>query len=192
MTDYKHTRPYFESLRRIGAQNPGDLDLRTPIQAVAILDDLTHLVPPEPVPVIACHAEIAAGGAGFYARIELMVQGCQGIWLINPVTDSSLALWSLWTLPGPSGLAGSIVPGATASLFGDGRASTCRFDFGVTAAVWPVNCMQWQMGADDPFWKTAMGRIYIAPNRVLVLQCRAQNSQQDLGFIWQEIPLGGP
>ncbi len=195
--EHKHVRPYHEILRRVGAQNPGDLPLDTPVRLQAPADDFRHLVPPIIVPAYAALARIAADPAALAGTVELHVRGNQGIWLLGVHVASGLGTYNLITVAAPSIAlggpdSGSLTPNETnSSAFGDGRPSTCLFVFGTRAQAGGTESWRFQAGADDPMPMTGFP-VYIAPGRVVIMQKAQNNSSTDHGFFWREIPVGGP
>lgn len=84
MPELKIARTYHEILRRIGVQGPGEANVQTPVQLVAKVDDLSHLVAPIEVPRIIFGVQLAAPGAGIYNGIT-----------INAVTRGYVLEWIL-------------------------------------------------------------------------------------------------
>ncbi len=186
--DHKHIRPWFEVLRRIGSrETSGDVELRTPVQAVAALDDLRHLVPPLVVPEYWWRHQQAAGGAGQFARAELVVGG-QGIWLYG-VRLTITTGYRLWTEAARTGLAATVLPtAANSTAFGDGRPSLCQVDHGTDAAAAPLTAMVIDSTLVDMYH---FGPVFVAPGRVVSLRANNNNVIRELGFFWREIPLRG-
>lgn len=77
----KPVRAYHEALRRIGIQNPGELEIQTPVQLTAPVDDFTHLVAPIQVPVVVIGLFIA-GFAGQHSGMEIVAGArTKGVWI---------------------------------------------------------------------------------------------------------------
>lgn len=81
MPELKPSRSWWEALRRIGVQNPGEIGVATPIQLTADVDDLSHLVPPVVVPVVAWAGFGPAPAAGNHSGIHLAVTAPGGCWV---------------------------------------------------------------------------------------------------------------
>ena len=187
MADHKHTRPWFEVLRRMGSVGPVDLPLRTPAQAVAILDNYTKNVPPILIPSYATDQYIV-NAVNQVTAAELESKG-RGL-VVTGICCSEAAYYKLFTTLAPSGLANTINPTyLTGSAWHDARPAQAVFNWGTRVPIAPAQA-QYRMH----LWtlqQTLHEPIYIAPGVVLNLEQTALNTPGMNGFTWYEIPAYG-
>ncbi len=81
--EHKASRSYHEALRRIGVVNPEEVRVGTPIQFVALVDDMTNLVPKVVVPVVAFSGGSIAPGVGNHAGFHLSVRSAGGAYILG-------------------------------------------------------------------------------------------------------------
>ena len=192
--DHKHDQLYAEVLRRLGVKNPGELLIRDPVQAVAILQDATHLIGPPPVPIYASRVNIGAGGAGAFGTIELRC--VVDTYLLAVIIPSGGIAFNMYTLGAPTGLGGFPATAARYTAFSDGRDGQNWVDRGTPGAIGGADILAISVtgsgavgGPGDQY--NFPEPIYVAAGRVVGLQCRLANTGVYIGFMWREVPLRG-
>lgn len=81
--ELKPGRTYHEALRRIGVQNPGEVQIGVPVQLVAEVDSLGHLQPPVPVAIASGghYCPAVAGERGVPCEWQILSPG--GAWIVG-------------------------------------------------------------------------------------------------------------
>lgn len=186
MADHKQVRPYYEGLRRAGAQNPGEILIRDPVQMVQVVDRTDHLIRPLMTPQVIAQQFITAA-AGLRAALQVHVLSGGGMWVHE--------LWGILTgtitffqsATSMAGLGAEAIPtAATSSIFGEGTPQN-PIAVGDTATLFPsplnvtsrVNA-ELRHPLEMPLW-IAPGLFFVVMNTTL-----AQNG--DLGVTYREIP----
>lgn len=95
MPDHKASRSWHEALRRVGVVNPEEVRIASPVQMQAVVDELSHLVPPVVVPVVSFGGFGHAAAAGNHSAVHLAVRSGGGAW-VEDVGDYS-GTWQLKT-----------------------------------------------------------------------------------------------
>jgi hypothetical protein len=181
--ELKGIRAYHEALRRLGIQNPGEVGFQTPIEFVAQVDNLEHLQPPIPVPVVYFNGLVAAGGAGTHVGFEVEARG-RGVW-IEQIREGGL------------GLANVIFPGVA-------RTVLAPIAIGATshAGPDPVSVMSAIsiLTANIPTatWQNTPAETHVVPSVFLApgQRCQVINSNPNAIFLggigFREVPARGP
>ena len=177
MTDHSHVRSYHEALRRLGIQNPGDVPFRTPVQAVALVDDLRQLARPLELPSFGGGAIIAAGvGLNGSLRLTAGINGAR-VLFFGEGTNAQIFITS-GTVAGFTSVA-VIVP---ALRFGDIVSDqTAVLDEGTRVAG---------VGEFTPIsqFQQFPWRMWLPAGHVFEFMNDTQNDTFEPWMVWEEVP----
>lgn len=167
-----------ELARALKLSPPNALDVLLSMQPGVNVSDLSHLVPPIPVPVGGFSVALAAGGAGVFNQAQVTSAAPGGfVVLIGELDASDLVyFWCPATDQLPAGAAVAVV-----GLAGDlTPASSVKTATG--ASIKP---------ATAPFSRgvalNSLDGLWVAPGRYLVMESE-DNKALDLSLTFQEIP----
>ena len=179
MTDHIHNRNYHESLRRLGVQNPQDVPVRTPVQTVAVVDNLVHLNRQLQVPRywggydwnpgLANYATLRLTAGRFGAKILGLGEGKYAN-NINTLNQTAAGYIN-------TGNAGVLRFGDTTtpqeSVLQYGHRVAVAGDFGIQVQF---------------IWVGIEGGLYLNPGEILEMVNNTANDWTNFWMVWEETP----
>jgi len=167
-----------------GAQNPGPTDVITPAQAVQVIDDVSHAVPPVAVPVALWNGisvAVVARSSAFEIRaapngtLIRTIIGRNNVTGLPANVDTVRIATTPVALANLAAVADRLVLGAPAPL-------SSIFSGDIALPISPAD-VGWRFGING----TTVD-LFLAAGEVMQLYNATTNQQVILGFITQDIP----
>lgn len=177
MTDQNHSRSFHEALRRLGIQNPNELGIRTPIQAVILVDDVRHLMRPMQNPVRWGGVDVTPGVALFGAlRLSAGAAGAR-VLAFGDANNSDIHA----VAPSPAGFTSVAVLTPDISAGDITTATTAVLDHGTRVALVGTMLLQSQfVHYPLPF--------YLEPGHSFEIMNDTTNDIWQPWILWEEFP----
>lgn len=188
MPTHKHTRPYFQGLRRSGAQNVGDTPLEDPVRMVAIADDHRQVLPPLTGPLVAT-SQFVTAAVGLTAGFECQVLSPGGTMWLGWFANEGSSHIIFTTAVTIGGLGATRIPFRATPGFGDFVAGIGAPQNRVAAGdsgFLPGNQPQVFL-RENQNWFPGEG-VYVEPGLFMVVMHAFTNSNTRIGLMYREIP----
>ncbi len=167
-----------------GVQNPGPVEVLTPVQAVQILDDASSAVAPPRVPRVVVAGAGAAAAVGEFSCIE--VQGREGgVWVETLQGNTSSLAAAIWRDDDQATTARAPVPTLTTLGVPNLEAPGSGY-FNSRVAALPAFAARYNL---TTFETSGLINLFVSPGERLFIANTAANLLVNVTLVCREVPL---